>query len=273
MFQIVNSQKLNQQTTLLEIEAPLVASHFQAGQFVIVCLDEKAERIPLTIADADCERGAIKLIIQAVGVSTMKLAALKKGDKIADILGPLGKPSQLTEAKDVLLIAGGVGAAISIPVLTALKAKNNRISSIIGFRNRDAVILKEEIARLSDKFYLTTDDGSQGEKGNVADVLNSLLTENQYDFCYCIGPVAMMDRVAEIARENKLTLHVSLNPIMIDGTGMCGGCRVQVAGKTRFACLDGPDFDGWEVDFAELASRNKSYQDNHKCKLENNDEK
>ena len=268
MYSIIDNKQLNENTFQLEILAPRIANHYQAGQFVIIRSDSFSERIPLTIASINEQIGSITIIFQAIGVATLKLAQFKKGDNIEDLLGPLGKASHLPKQKEVIMISGGVGTAIAIPTLTALVKMNNTITSILGFRNQEAIILENEVRESSNECYLTTDDGSCGEKGLVTDVLKRLVTMKNYDFIYCIGPIPMMKAVTEIAKEYKIAIQVSLNPIMIDGTGMCGGCRVTVAGETKFACIDGPEFDGLLVDFDELAFRNRAYNDHHKCNLE-----
>jgi len=268
MYRVINNIQLNDNTFQLEIQASNVASHYQAGQFVIIRGDDKAERIPLTIAGVNLVEGTITLIFQAIGVSTKKLSLLQKDSYILDVLGPLGTASHLPSNKRVLLVSGGVGTAIAIPTLSALASQNNEITSILGFRTSTLLILEDEIRNLSKFTHIVTDDGSLGQKGFVTDVLKELLTSNSYDFIYCIGPIPMMKAVVSIAKQYNIPIQVSLNPIMIDGTGMCGGCRVTIDGKIKFACIDGPEFDGHLVDFDELLSRNKTYDNHHKCRLE-----
>lgn len=273
MYQVINKEQLNQQTFLLEIKAPKIAENFKTGQFVIIRLDEYSERIPLTVASVDLQKGTVSVIFQAIGVSTIKLSKVQENNLITDVLGPLGTPSHLPEYKNVLMIAGGVGSAIAIPTLYALKNQQNTITSIIGFRNKKMVILEKEIQEYSDFFYLVTDDGSAGEKGFVTTVFTNLLQKETFDFIYCIGPIPMMAAVSEIAKEHQIPIQVSLNPIMIDGTGMCGGCRVKIGNEIKFACIDGPEFDGALVDYQELSIRNNTYQHHHKCNMEKQYEK
>ena len=268
MFEVIKNNQLNENTFQLEIYAPDIATHYQAGQFVIIRTDEFAERIPLTIATADVEKGSIEIIFQAIGVATKKLSDCQEQSFILDVLGPLGVPSHLPENKNVILVSGGVGTAIAIPTLRALNKLGNSITSILGFRTYELVILENEVKKESQFFYLATDDGSSGQKGLVTDVLKPLLEQATYDFIYCIGPIPMMKAVTELAKVHNVPVQVSLNPLMIDGTGMCGCCRVNIAGETRFACIDGPEFDGFLVDFDELGSRNNTYRDHHKCNME-----
>ena len=268
MFEVLKNTQLNENTFQLEISAADIALHYQAGQFVIIRTDEFAERIPLTIAKANTDKGSIEIIFQAIGIATKKLSDLQENAFILDVLGPLGVPSHLPEKKNVILVSGGVGTAIAIPTLRALKTLGNTITSILGFRTYDLVILENEVKQESQYFHLATDDGSSGTKGLVTDVLKPLLEKDIYDFIYCIGPIPMMKAVTELAKVHAVPIQVSLNPIMIDGTGMCGCCRVNIAGETRFACIDGPEFDGALVDFDELGSRNNAYREHHKCNME-----
>lgn len=262
MFQIVKKRILNENVVLMEVLAPFVARKAQAGQFIIFRVDEEGERVPLTVADYDREKGTVTIIFQTVGRSTKKLGELQEGDSIADFVGPLGNASHFVDVKRACVIGGGVGCAIAYPQAKALHAKGVQVDMIAGFRNRDIVILEEEMGAVSDRLIITTDDGSYGKRGFTTTALQDLIDEgNQYDLVVAIGPVPMMKYLCEVTRPYGIKTMVSLNPIMIDGTGMCGGCRVRVDGKTRFACVDGPDFDGHLVDFDELMKRNSIYRE------------
>jgi ferredoxin/flavodoxin---NADP+ reductase len=251
------------------IEAPRIARKHEAGQFVILRLDEHGERIPLTIESADSENGTISLVVQAVGKTTHQLNALNEGDAIRDVVGPLGKPSVIKNFGTVVIVGGGVGTALAYPTTVALKHAGNRILTILGGRNRDLVILEKEMRAASDALYVTTDDGSYGEKGLVTDKLRELLaSEAKIELVLAVGPVPMMKAVAYLTREKGIHTVVSLNPIMIDGTGMCGGCRVLVGGKSQFACVDGPEFDAHDVNFDVLMQRNRMYREAEKRSLE-----
>lgn len=274
LYTIVRKENLNDSVVLMEIEAPFVAKKAQAGQFIIFRIDEQGERVPLTIADYDREKGTVTIIYQVVGFSTMQLAKLNEGDKILDFVGPLGVASHFDDVKKVAVVGGGVGCAIAYPQAKALFNKGVEVDLIAGFRNKDIVILENEMKAVSTNLYLTTDDGSYGEQGFVTDKLKSLIDAgNKYDMVVAIGPIPMMKFVSKLTKEYGIKTVVSMNPIMIDGTGMCGGCRVTVGGKTKFACVDGPDFDGHEVDFDELMKRNTFYKEheqhdkNHKCRM------
>ncbi len=275
MFKIIKKKELNEAVTLLEIEAPFVAKKAKAGQFIIFRVDEYSERVPLTIADYDREKGTVTVIFQKVGLSTKLLAEKKEGESIADFVGPLGVPTDYENFKKVAVIGGGVGCAIAYPQAKALYAAGVEVDVIVGFRNKNIVILEEEMKAVSSHYYLTTDDGSYGEKGFVTDKLKSLIDAgNQYDAVIAIGPIPMMKFVSLTTKPYGIKTIVSLNPIMIDGTGMCGGCRVTVGGKIKFACVDGPDFDGHAVDFDELMNRNSIYKqreaeeaETHICRL------
>ena len=277
MVKIVRKKVLNPSVTLLEVEAPLIAKKAQAGQFIILRVDEQGERIPLTIADYDREKGTVTIIFQKVGLTTQLLGDLEEGGSIRDFVGPLGLPTELPEGtKRVCVVGGGVGCAIAYPQAKALHAAGIAVDVIAGFRSKDIVILEDEFKAACDHLYITTDDGSYMEKGFVTDKLKSLIDAgNQYDAVIAIGPIIMMKMVAGVTKPYGIKTLVSLNPIMIDGTGMCGGCRVSVGGKMKFACVDGPDFDGHEVDFDELMSRNAVYRgeeaeqkERHDCRLE-----
>jgi len=267
MPRILAKQSLSPNVTRLDVEAPRIAEARQPGQFVIVRRGPGAERIPLTIADADAARGAIALVIQAVGKSTRELAALEPGASIADVCGPLGKPTELLERGHALCIGGGVGTAVVHPLAQGLARRGAAVTSVIGGRSREWVIFEAELARYG-RVMVCTDDGSYGRKGLVTDAARDLLDQGGVDMVYAVGPVPMMRAVAELTRPLKVPTIVSLNPVMVDGTGMCGGCRVNVGGKTLFACVDGPEFDGHQVDFDLLAERLATYRTQEKEALE-----
>ena len=276
MYKIVRKKELNSAVTLMEIEAPYVAKKAKAGQFIIFRIDDKGERVPLTIAGYDREKGTVTIIFQKVGFSTNALGALNEGDYIHDFVGPLGRPTDVEGKKRVCVVGGGVGCAIALPAAKAFLEAGAIVDVIIGFRSKDIVILEEEFKEASTTLYLMTDDGSYGEKGFGTVKLQQLLESGiQYDEVLAIGPVPMMKFVCKTTEPFGVHTMVSLNPIMVDGTGMCGGCRVTVGGETKFACVDGPEFDGHKVDFAELMSRNVTYRDreaevakNHVCRME-----
>ena len=262
MYRIVKKEVLNPTVTRMDIEAPLIAKKAEPGQFIILRVDEKGERIPLTVADFDRERGSVTIIFQIVGATTEKLNHLEEGDCLQDFVGPLGRPSETEGLKKVAVIGGGVGCAIAYPVAKKLHQQGAEVHSIVGFRNKDLVILEEEFRAVSSKFVMMTDDGSYGEKGLVTNALEKLIAEGEtYDEVIAIGPLVMMKFVVKLTKEHNIKTVVSMNPIMIDGTGMCGGCRLTVGGKTKFACVDGPDFDGFEVDFDEAMARGTMYRD------------
>ena len=262
MYRIVKKEVLNPTVTRMEIEAPLIAKKAEPGQFIILRVDEKGERIPLTVADFDREAGTVTIIFQIVGATTEKLNHLEEGDCLQDFVGPLGRPSETEGLKKVAVIGGGVGCAIAYPVAKKLHQQGAEVHSIVGFRNKDLVILEEEFRAVSSKFVMMTDDGSYGEKGLVTNALEKLIAEGEtYDEVIAIGPLVMMKFVVKLTKEHNIKTVVSMNPIMIDGTGMCGGCRLTVGGKTKFACVDGPDFDGFEVDFDEAMARGTMYRD------------
>jgi ferredoxin--NADP+ reductase len=262
MYRIVKKQVLNPTVTRMEIEAPLVARKAEPGQFIILRVDEKGERIPLTVADFDREAGTVTIIFQIVGATTEKLNHLEEGDSLQDFVGPLGRPSETEGLKKVAVIGGGVGCAIAYPVAKKLHQQGAEVHSIVGFRNKDLVILEEEFSAVSDKLVMMTDDGSYGEKGLVTNALEKLIEAGEtYDEVIAIGPLVMMKFVTQVTKKHNIKTVVSMNPIMIDGTGMCGGCRLTVGGKTKFACVDGPDFDGFEVDFDEAMARGTMYRD------------
>jgi ferredoxin--NADP+ reductase len=276
MFKIISKQELNDAVTRMEIEAPYVARKAQAGQFIIFRVDEFSERVPLTVAGCDRERGTVTIIFQKVGLSTRLLGGLEAGDSIADFVGPLGRPTQTEGIRRVCVIGGGVGCAIAYPSAVAFKEAGAEVDVIVGFRNKDIVILEDEFRAASDRLFVMTDDGSYGEQGFVTAKLKELLASGeQYDEVLAIGPTPMMKFVAATTRPFGVKTVVSLNPIMVDGTGMCGCCRVTVGGEVKFACVDGPDFDGHLVDFDELMRRGGMYREqerqleaDHLCRLE-----
>ncbi len=261
MYKIVSKKVLNPTVVEMKIEAPFVAKKAKAGQFIILRVDEEGERIPLTIAGYNREAGTIRIIFQTVGATTMKLAAKKEGEYIFDFAGPLGKPTEIERLRKVCVVGGGVGCAIALPVAEALHEAGAEVHSVVGFRSRDLLILEEEFEGCSDKFIIMSDDGSVGRKGLVTEALKELLDTEKYDMVITIGPLIMMKFVVETCRPFAVPVTVSMNPIMIDGTGMCGGCRLTVGGKTLFACVDGPDFDGYAVDFDEAMARGSIYRD------------
>ena len=260
MFEIVSKVSLNSSTDKMTVKAPLVAAKALPGQFVIIRADEFAERIPLTVADYDREAGTVTVIFQKVGMSTQKLGALSTGDFLQDFVGPLGTASHLEGLKRVAVVGGGLGCAIAYPQAKYLHAAGTEVDMIVGFRNKDLVILEEEMRNACTSLIMMTDDGSRGEKGFVTDALKAQLEKGVvYDEVIAIGPPVMMKFVSLLTKQYGVKTIVSMNPIMIDGTGMCGGCRVTVGGKIKFACVDGPEFDGHEVDFDELIRRNSAY--------------
>ena len=262
MFKIIRKKRLNPTVTLMDIQAPLIARKAAPGQFIILRVDEAGERIPLTIADYDREKGTVTIIFQIVGATTEKLNHLEEGDSLHDFVGPLGIASHTEGLKKVAVIGGGVGSAIAYPIAKKLHAQGAEVHAIVGFRNKDLVILEDEFRAVSDLCKVMTDDGSYGEKGLVTNALKSLLDAGeQYDEVIAIGPLVMMKFVCQLTKEYNVKTVVSMNPIMIDGTGMCGGCRLTVGGETKFACVDGPDFDGHLVDFDEAMERSNMYKD------------
>lgn len=265
MYRIVYKKELNPTVVMMDIEAPLVAKKAQAGQFIILRVDADGERIPLTVAGYDREKGTVKIIFQIVGATTEKLGHKNEGEYIQDFAGPLGVPTHLDGLQDVCIVGGGVGCAIALPVAEALRARGAKVTSIIGFRSSDLVVLEDEFKACSDELIVMTDDGSYGRQGNVTLPLKELLSESKFDKVITIGPLIMMKFVVETVRPTGIPCDVSMNPIMIDGTGMCGGCRLtlNIDGKrvTKFACVDGPDFDGYQVDFDEAMSRASMYRD------------
>ena len=262
MNKILEKEILNPTVHKMVVSAPLVAKKAQPGQFIILRVDAEGERIPLTVAGYDREKGFVDIIFQIVGATTAKLNRKNQGDYIQDFVGPLGKPTHIEGLKNVCIVGGGVGCAIALPVARKLHEMGCRVHSIIGFRNKDLLILEKEFAAASDKLTVMTDDGSYGRKGVVTEPLKEALEAGEtYDEIITIGPLIMMKFVVATAKPYNVKTTVSMNPIMIDGTGMCGGCRLTVGGKTKFACVDGPDFDGYEVDFDEAMQRGMMYSD------------
>lgn len=276
MFPIVKKRVLNETVTLMEIEAPLVARKALPGQFIIFRIDEEGERIPLTIAGYDREKGTVTIIFQKVGYTTMKLDTLNEGDALLDFVGPLGEPSHTEGVKRAAVIGGGLGVAIAYPQAKALHEAGCEVDLIVGFRNEHLIILKDELAAACTDLTIMTDDGSNGNKGFVTHALQAKIDAGKaYDEVIAIGPLPMMKAVCDLTKPKDIKTIVSMNPIMIDGTGMCGGCRVTVGGVTKFACVDGPDFDGHQVDWAEAISRSRMFRPEeqrameklHKCRL------
>ncbi|MBQ4613206.1 MAG: sulfide/dihydroorotate dehydrogenase-like FAD/NAD-binding protein [Clostridia bacterium] len=262
MFEILKRKQLNPSVVRIDVAAPLVAHKAQPGQFIILRTDERGERIPLTIADFDREAGTVAVIFQIVGATTEKLAHLQVGDALADFVGPLGRATETDGLRKVAVVGGGVGCAIAYPVAKKLHEQGTEVHTIVGFRNKELVILEDEFAAVSDRLVMMTDDGSHGDKGLVTNALKALIDGGeQYDEVIAIGPLVMMKFVSLLTKEYGIKTVVSMNPIMIDGTGMCGGCRLTVGGETKFACVDGPEFDGHLVDFDEAMQRGKMYVD------------
>jgi ferredoxin--NADP+ reductase len=260
LFPIVESREIAKNVLLQRILAPRIARKRKAGQFLVIRRGELSERIPLTIVDSDPAEGTVTIIFQAVGKSTAEVAGLKAGDSLLDVVGPLGLPTHVENLGTIVGIGGGIGAAPLLPIATAFKQAGNRLVSIVGARTKDLLILEDEMRAISDEITVTTDDGSYARKGFVTTALQDLIDAGtKIDLCIAIGPVPMMRAVAEVTRPHGIKTVVSLNPIMVDATGMCGACRVSVGGKTKFVCVDGPEFDGHEVDFKELVMRNRAY--------------
>ena len=262
MYKIVKKKALNPTVTLMEVEAPLIAKKAEPGQFIILRVDENGERIPLTVAGYDREKGTVRIIFQIVGATTKLLNELNEGDYIHDFVGPLGQPTHTDGLKKVCVVGGGVGCAIALPVAEKLHEIGCEVHSIVGFRNKDLVILEDEFNACSDKFVVMTDDGSYGRKGVVTTPLEELIEAGEnYDMVITIGPLIMMKFVVKTTKPHNIPTTVSMNPIMIDGTGMCGGCRLTVDGQTKFACVDGPYFDGFKVDSDETMKRGAMYKE------------
>jgi ferredoxin--NADP+ reductase len=269
MFKIVRKEVLNPTVKLLEVEAPYVARKAEPGQFIILRVNGNGERIPLTVADYDKQKGTITIIFQEVGKSTKLLGTLEAGDELLDFAGPLGVASHLGGYRKAAVIGGGLGTAIAYPQAKKLHSLGTEVDVITGFRNSSLILLEDELKAASTRLFVATDDGSNGNKGFVTDILKKLIEEgNKYDLVIAIGPLIMMKMVSLLTKQYGIKTLVSMNPVMIDGTGMCGGCRVTVAGKTKFACVDGPDFDGHEVDFDEAMRRQAMYKTHEKKSLE-----
>jgi ferredoxin/flavodoxin---NADP+ reductase len=269
VFRILHAQFIAPGIKRFVLEAPRIARKQRPGQFVIIRVNETGERIPLTIEKSDPEKGTVNLVVQSIGKTTHLLNSLETGDSILDIVGPLGKPSEIEKFGTAVVIGGGVGTAMAYPTAAALKRAGNRVITIIGGRNKDLVILEPEMREVSDTVFVTTDDGSYADKGLVIDKLRQLIDNGtRIDLVLAVGPIPMMRAVAEMTRKERIKTIVSLNPIMIDGTGMCGGCRVLVEGKSEFACVDGPEFDAHRVDFAVLVQRNAMYREAEKRSIE-----
>ena len=269
MFRIVRKEELRPTVTLYEIEAPLVAKKAQPGQFIILRVDEQGERIPITINDYDPDKGTVTIIVQTVGATTEKLKQLQQGDCLQDFVGPLGKATETEGKKKVCVVGGGAGCAIAYPVLKKFHDDGAEVHAVVGFKNKDLVILEDDFRKSSDVLKICTDDGSYGQKGLVTDALKELIDAgNQYDEVFAIGPMVMMKFVSKTTEPYGIPTTVSMSPIMIDGTGMCGGCRLSVGGEMKFACVDGPDFDGHKVDWDLAVKRNQMYQAFEKHKYE-----
>ena len=274
MYRIVRKEALKPTVILYEIEAPMVAKKAEPGQFIILRVDENGERIPITIHDYDREKGTVTIIVQTVGATTEKLSHKQQGEFLQDFVGPLGRPTETEGKKKVCVVGGGVGCAIAYPVLKKFHDCGAEVHAVVGFKNKDVVILEDKFKSASDVMKLVTDDGSYGEKGLVTDALKQLIEEgNQYDEIFAIGPAIMMKFVSKTTEPYGIPTTVSMSPIMVDGTGMCGGCRLTVGGETKFACVDGPDFDGHQVDFDEAMRRAAIYKPqeqaarDHQCNL------
>jgi len=270
MYEIVEKKILSNNVKLLKIKAPLVANKAQAGQFIILRINEKGERIPLTIADSDKKIGTVSIIFLEVGKTTKQLGQLKVGDTLENFAGPLGQPSEIKKYGTVVCVGGGVGIAPLYPIVRALKQAGNHVISILGAKTKDLLLLEKEIQQFSDEFYIATDDGTKGHKGFVSDVLQQIIdTKKQVHLVMAIGPIIMMKVVSDLTRKYHIKTLVSLNPIMVDGTGMCGGCRVIIDGTTKFACVDGPEFDGHKVDYGNLMLRNRRFvhEEGDACRL------
>lgn len=269
MFEIIKKENLAESIKLFEVAAPEIAAKAQPGQFIILRIDEKGERIPLTIADFNREKGTLVLIFQEVGRSTQEMGRMEQGDKILDLVGPLGKASEIEKYGRVVCIGGGVGAAPVYPITRALKEAGNEVIAIIGARSENYLILKDEMNAVSDRLYITSDDGSVGQKGFVTDVLQKILAEESpVDLIVAIGPMPMMKAVSEVSRPYGVKTTVSMNPIMVDGTGMCGACRVAVGNETKFACVDGPEFDGHLIDWTLAQNRSRMFKAEEKIAIE-----
>ena len=268
MFEIVEARPLARGIKLFVIKAPRIAKKQKPGQFVIVRLDDCGERIPLTIADADPQAGTVTIVVQAIGKTTMLLSMLEAGDSILDVVGPLGKPSEIENFGTTVVVSGSVGTAMAYPTARELKRAGNKVISIVGARSKDLLVLEDEVRAVSDETYVVTDDGSYGDKGLVTDKLKELVAAGKVDYVLAVGPVPMMRAVAKLTAPDKIKTMVSLNSIMVDGTGMCGGCRVLVNDSSQFACVDGPEFDATQVNFEVLMQRNNMYREQERASIE-----
>lgn len=268
MYKILKKETVAPQVDAMIVEAPYIARHHQAGNFVVLRIDEKGERIPLTIADSDSEKGTITLLFQKIGKTTEELGRLKTGKTIRDIAGPLGHATPILDYGHCVLVGGGIGSATLYPILKALKGKNNNVTVILGARNKELLVWGDRFKELADEVLLTTDDGSSGRKGLVTEALKEVMDKSKVEIVIAVGPIRMMQAVAELTKPYNVKTLVSLNPVMVEGTGMCGACRVNVAGKTRFACVEGPEFDAHEVDFKELANRLGFYREEEQESME-----
>jgi len=269
MYEIVEKKVLSETVKQMKIKAPLVAKKAQPGQFIILRIDEKGERIPLTIADFDRKEGTVTIIYLEVGKTTKQLGTLEVGDYLQNFAGPLGMPSEVKKYGTVVCVGGGVGIAPLYPIVKALKETGNFVISILGAKTKDLLLLEDQIHQYSNEFYIATDDGSKGHKGFVSDVLQQVIDKHKVDMVMAIGPIIMMKVVSDLTRKYNIKTLVSLNPIMVDGTGMCGGCRVSIDGKNKFACVDGPEFDGHKVDYENLMLRNRRFmnEEGEACRL------
>lgn len=261
MYKVLNKETVAPQVDALIVNAPYIASHAKAGNFIVLRIHEKGERIPLTIADSDLVKGTITLLFQKIGKTTEELGTLKKGDTIRDIAGPLGHDTPVKKYGHAVLVGGGIGSATLFPILKALKDRKNKVTVILGARNKAMLVWQDRFAEYADETILITDDGSSGKKGLVTEALKEVADSSKIDVVLAVGPIRMMQAVAELTRPSAIKTYVSLNPVMVEGTGMCGACRVSIAGKTKFACIDGPEFDAHDVDFEEIAHRLNFYKD------------
>ncbi|MBI5665030.1 MAG: sulfide/dihydroorotate dehydrogenase-like FAD/NAD-binding protein [Nitrospirae bacterium] len=268
MYKILQKETVAPQVVAMIVEAPHIARHHQAGNFVVLRIDEKGERIPLTIADSDSEKGTITLLFQKIGKTTEELGRLKAGKTIRDIAGPLGHATPILDYGHCVLVGGGIGSATLYPILKALKGKNNNVTVILGARNKELLVWGDRFSELADEVLLTTDDGSSGRRGLVTEALKEVMDKSKVEIVIAVGPIRMMQAVAELTKPYNVKTLVSLNPVMVEGTGMCGACRVNVGGKTRFACVEGPEFDAHDVDFKELGNRLGFYREEEQESME-----
>jgi len=272
-YKILDKKRLNPQVTFMKLEAPHVVENAKPGQFIVIKIDEKGERIPLTIVNNNIDEGTVSIVFQEIGKTTKRLATLEIENEVMDIIGPLGRPTHIEKFGKMLCVGGGVGTAEIYPVARAFKDVGNEITSIIGARDKDLLLFVDEMKLLSSRLYITTDDGSAGRKGLVTDVLEELLKKESFSLVYAVGPVLMMKRVADVTKNYNIKTVVSLNANMVDATGMCGTCRVKVGGKTKFTCVDGPDFDAHQVDFFEFINRDRRFKDKEEESLRHYEKK